>query len=111
EPNSSLHQPLILDPSPANVTSNAIEGIDRANNSEQVIISNPQSGNYTVRIKGFQVPAGNQQYVMVHDFIPQCIKIKYPAAGNTVPANDSIYIYWDASEDTHSFTLEYSDDN
>lgn len=109
EPNATLHHPLVLDPSPANVANVAVEGIDSKNNSEQVVINNPSAGNYSVTVKGTNIPGGKQHYVVVYDFVPTGIKIKNPVAGVPLPAGDSIYLYWDASEEANGFTLEFSD--
>ena len=110
EPGSTVRRPLVLDPAPANINNPAVEKEDRLNNCEQVVIDNPAAGNYTFTIKGFSVPSGNQQYVIAYDFLPQGISIKYPIAGAQVKSNDSsqAYIYWDATNGTNSFTLEYS---
>jgi len=104
-------QPWVLDPTPGNVENHAVRGTDNLNNSEQVTINNPGTGTFNIQVKGSLVPSGNQRYVVVYDFIPQGVKIKFPVAGSLLPANDSLFIYWDASEDANSFTLEYSDNN
>lgn len=110
-PAGQLHHPLILNPDPAHVNSPAAEGIDDLNNSEQVVIKSPATGNYTLSVKGKVVPSGNQSFFLVYDFVPDSIKIKNPVAGVPVPANDSFRIYWDAPENAGSFSLEYSLDN
>ena len=46
EPGGTVHLPMVLDPSPANVNNNAVEGADHLNNIEQVLINNPPSGDY-----------------------------------------------------------------
>lgn len=111
EPSSTVHQPLILDPSPAGVNNLAVEGADHLNNVEQVTINNPAAGNYTVSVKGFAIPAGSIPYVVCYDFIPNGVKFTYPTNGAAYPANDSMRIYWEASNDTNPFTLEFSQDN
>jgi hypothetical protein len=109
EPNNTLHNPLVLDPTPANVSTQAVEGLDTLNNSEQVVINSPAAGSYTVTVKGTTVATGTQPFVVAYDFIPVGIKIKYPVAGIAVPSNDTVRIYWDASNDAAPFTLEYYD--
>ncbi|MCD6064378.1 MAG: hypothetical protein K0R82_2289 [Flavipsychrobacter sp.] len=111
EPNSVLHRPLILDPTPANILNNAVEGLDRLNNVEQVTINNPSAGTYTVNVKGFDVPTGSQEYVIAYDFVPIGVALTYPTTGATVRANDSLRIYWDASDNNNGFTLEFSDNS
>lgn len=111
EPGSIVHKPLILDPTPANVTNNAVEGVDRLNNCEQVVIKNPASGYYTITVKGFNIPSGQQDYVVTYDLIPVGVKLTNPVTGSRVKAGDSLLVYWDASNDNNSFLLEYSVNN
>ncbi len=111
EPNNNLHHPLVLDPTPANVMNPAIEGVDNINNVEQVVIQNPQAGSYTLEVKGAAVPSAVQEYFLVYDIVPEGMMIKYPATNAAIPANESLYIYWDASDDPNSLTLEYSLNN
>ncbi len=106
-----IHKPLILDPTPANVNNVAVEGVDKLNNIEQVVIDNPPAGNYTLTIKGSVVTTAAQDYVLAYDFVPTGVKITYPTTGARVKNGDSLYIYWDASDDALAFTLEYSIDN
>lgn len=111
EPNNTIHHPLILNSNPANVTNVATEGIDNINNVEQVVISNPQAGSYNITVAGTAVPSSSQQYYIVYDFIPVGITIKNPWTSNAIPANEDVTIFWDASDDPNTFTLEYSDNN
>ena len=111
EPSSTVHKPLVLDPTPANILNNAVEGDDHLNNCEQVTINNPVAGIYTAKVFGFSQPAGNQDYVLAYDFIPVGVKLTSPFTQSTVTTNDSLRIYWDASDDVNPFTLQYSTDN
>ena len=49
EPGGLVHLPMVLDPSPANLNNNAVEGADHTNNIEQVVINNPPAGNYSCK--------------------------------------------------------------
>lgn len=111
EPSGTSHKPLILDPTPANINNPAVEGVDRLNNIEQVVIENPAAGNYTVTVKGYSVPSGTRDYVLAYDFLPEGVSIKYPVEDAQVMAGDSLYTYWDASEGTSQFVFEFSTDN
>lgn len=111
DPSATVHKPLVLDPTPANILNNAVEGEDHLNNCEQVTINNPAAGNYTAKIFGYSQPMGAQDYVIAYDFVPQGIKLKFPMTQSTALANDSMRIYWEASDDPNSFTLQYSTDN
>jgi len=109
-PASVVHKPLILDATPANILNNAVEGVDRLNNTEQVVIHNPPAGAYTITIKGFNIPSANQDFILTHDFVAQGMKITYPTTGATVMADDSLRIYWDASDNINTQRIEYSTD-
>ncbi|MEZ5016293.1 MAG: S8 family peptidase [Flavipsychrobacter sp.] len=110
EPNNTVHLPMVLDETPANILKNAIEKRDRLNNCEQVIINNPAAGSYTISVKGFNIPSTNQQYVIAYDFEQEGVEITYPTKGAAVKGEDSLRIYWYASDNANSFTLEYTTD-
>lgn len=111
EPSATVHYPLVLDATPANILNDAVEAIDRKNNTEQVTIYNPAAGSYTVTVKGYTVPSGTQSYSLAYDMVPNGISLGYPTAGAQVKALDSLRIYWDAATTNNPFTLEYSTNN
>jgi hypothetical protein len=113
EPFSSIvHRPLVLNSTPSGVANNAVEGVDRLNNIEQVTINNPIAGNYTLSVSDVAIPEGPQEYVVVYDFVPNEIKLMYPIANAAVAAHNDLYIYWDAPFDATSTTkIEFSDNN
>ena len=66
--NNQSWQPWVLN-SFANVdslNSPAVRKKDSLNNVEQVTIENPIPGNYQLKIKGYNLPAGNQKYHVVY---------------------------------------------
>lgn len=111
EPNSTNHLPLILNPAAGNVLDTAVEGVDRRNNAEQIVIRNPGAGTYVATVKGFNVPYPNQKYVLLYDIVPAGVKLIYPTAGHPVMANDSVMIFWEAALNTNTFTVEFSTNN
>jgi hypothetical protein len=111
EPSTTVHYPLVLNPNRPDILNFAIEGRDSLNNTEQVTINNPAAGTYTIRVKGYSVPEGPQPYVVAYDFTPLGISFKNPVKGTTQSTNDSLNVYWDASNDNNTFTLEYSTNN
>ncbi len=110
-PSGKRHLPLVLNAMPQLVTLPAMPGFDRTNNVEQVVIRNPEPGAYDIRISGYKVPFGPQDYVVAWDLIPEGVTITFPAAGAAWPAGDSLRIYWDAAPQPNGFTLEFSADN
>ncbi len=112
-PSSTTVLPLVLSTNPASVANAATNGVDHINNSEQVVINNPAAGNYTIRIRGYDVMVNAPQaYFVVFDYVPAGIKISVPFAGESwPPGGPGIPISWDyTGSTTGSFTLEYSTD-
>ncbi len=60
DPGMTNHLPYLLDhtPNPVTLDLPAGNGVDHLNNVEQVAISSPASGTYTVNIDGFSIPQG-----------------------------------------------------
>jgi hypothetical protein len=111
EPGGATHNPLVPDPIPTHVNDVAVEKEDHLNNVEQVTITNPAAGTYTVRVSGYNVPSGPQRYVVTYDVIPTGIQLTHPLAGEQLYNTDSIRVYWDAVSDGHTFKVEFSPDN
>jgi hypothetical protein len=103
--------PWILNAAPSQVTAPAVRGIDRVNNVEQVTLDNPVAGTYTIKVKGFNVPEINQEYVVAYDFQKEGVTLQYPFGGESLVAGDSMIVYWDASPGTNTFALSFSNDN
>ncbi|MBS1974039.1 MAG: S8 family serine peptidase, partial [Bacteroidetes bacterium] len=108
----TTHHPLILNPDPAHVTDNAVEGVDSLNNIEQVVINVPSSGNYAITVKGTHVPSASQDYVIAYQVINPSVTVEYPFGNETWVPGETEYIRWSAyGGDGNSFTVEYSTDN
>ncbi len=110
-PNGTVHKPLVLDPTPANMNNDAVEGTDHLNNSEEVLINAPVAGQYVVTINGYNVPSAQQSYVMAYDLEPVGVKLTNPLTATKVAAGQPVDIYWDAPDVTNTFTLQYSADS
>ncbi len=109
-PGSITHQPLVLDPSPATVNNNAIEGIDRRNNIEQVVIDMPAAGNYVINVNAFALPYGPQEYVVTYQMDMNGVTVEYPFGDEKMVSGESETIRWNAyGDEANTFTLEYFD--
>lgn len=110
---AATYQPLILNPAPANVTANAVQGTDTLNNIEQVTISNPAAGTYTVNINGTAVPVGSpQQYFVAYDIVPVSTTLTHPVGGDKFLPGENVLLMWDSyGGNAETFTAEYSLDN
>ena len=112
-PSNNQLLPWVLDstPDPVALNTPATNGIDRLNNMEQVLINNPEEGEYTLDISGFNVPVGPQKYYIVYEVITEELTLTYPIGGEKLVPGEQVPIHWDAVNTTESFELEYSDDN
>lgn len=113
DPSSTGFNPWVLDETPnaTNLNTNAIRGVDNLNNSEQVTIDNPLSGNYVISVNGFAVPQGPQKYFINYEFVQDVITVIYPIGGEGLAPTETETIRWDAWGTTGNFTIEYSSDN
>ncbi len=108
EPGGLVHLPMILDPSPANLNNNAVEGVDHTNNVEQVLINNPPAGNYTLQVTGY-TPAGPQNFYIAYEMLPASVTVEYPFGSETWVPGQQENIRWSAyGGEPNGFTLEYS---
>jgi hypothetical protein len=111
-PGNITRRPLVLNPAAGSVNNAAVEGTDRLNNIEQVDIATPVPGTYTIRVNGFAVPFGPQEYVICYDIIPAHVTVDFPAGGETLVPGETATIRWTAAGDnSSSFTISYSEDN
>jgi len=111
DPNSIVFNPWVLDPTPNATALNApaVQGIDNINNMEQVTISDPATGTYSIDIDGFAVPQGPQNYYVVYYFVMDGVTVTYPIGGEGI--SGGTIVRWDASEGTTDFDLEYTLDD
>ena len=71
DPSNTLSLPFVLDTAHANVNNNATTGVDHLNNIEQVVVTNPAAGTYTLTVKGTSVTQNSpQKYYVVYDPVP-----------------------------------------
>ncbi len=102
--------PWILDPS--NPSLPATQADDNISNIEQVTISNPPAGTYTLRVIGEAVATGpNQPYALTWDINQPYIEMIYPNGAESFNPAAAQVITWDNSGVTSNQTVEYSIDN
>jgi hypothetical protein len=113
DPSSATYQPWILDTTPnaAFLNTPATTGTDRLNNVEQVLITNPAAGTYTVNIQGFNVPVGPQKYYVVYEIITDGMTVTYPMGGEKLISGEPAIIHWDANGAINTHQVELSSDN
>ncbi|HSF89378.1 MAG TPA: S8 family serine peptidase, partial [Saprospiraceae bacterium] len=115
KPNGDTLKPWKMNYTPSGVNLPAGTGTDHINNYEQVTIPTPVSGDYTVVIKGYEVPMGPQKAWLSWDVCLAGITMQGPIGGEVYkPGNinvpsDRQYIRWDAfGTGSSTFTAEYS---
>jgi hypothetical protein len=109
DPASSVFDPWVLDPAPANCNNLAVRGVDNLNNIEQVTINNPAAGNYTLRVTAPSVPFGPQSYYVVYENLGPSLSFTYPVGGEILPTTAARNITWNVAGLTGgNLILEYS---
>ena len=109
-PGNITHQPLVLNATPANVNTNAVEGADHKNNIEQVVINNPVAGNYDLNVNAFALPYGAQEYVVTYQVDMNGVTVEYPFGEEKMVPGETEVIRWNAyGDETNTFTIEYFD--
>jgi PKD repeat protein len=113
DPGNMEWTPWILNPTPNAATLNlpATRGIDHLNNVEQITLDNPQAGTYSIKVKGFSVPQGPQEYYLVYEYRYNDITVTYPMGGEGFVPGETEVLRWDALKGLGPYTLEYTADN
>lgn len=112
DPQGNRVLPWILDADPAAVDQPAQRGIDTLNNIEQVTISQPVAGTYTIQVIGSSIPTINQNFYVTYFEQSENISLIFPLGGESLTPDDTETIHWEApAGNTNNFTLEYSTDN
>lgn len=84
---------------------------DSLNNIEQVTIDNPAAGNYTISVKGYNVPQGPQNFSITYQLdTANNFYWKYPTASDNIFTNTANLVRWGNSFATGNGLLEYSID-
>ncbi len=91
---------------------NATKGVDNISNIEQVTVTNPPAGSYTLKVNGTAVATGpNQSYSLTWIIDQQYIEVLYPNGGEKLSPGSSQTITWDNAGITATQTVEYSLNN
>lgn len=112
-PNAAVYQPWVLDTAANGVSLNlpAVRGRDSLNNMEQVTLSNPVAGSYTLSVEGRLVPMGPQKYYVVYEFLGDELQLTHPIGGEGWAPGENEIIRWDSYGDVGLFSLEFSADS
>ena len=96
----------------ASVAAPAVKGVDSLNNHEMVEIDTPTAGNYTISVQGTAVPQGPVTFYVVYQITyKDQLTLTYPFGGESLVPGTTETIRWDdATNNTNTYTLEYSTD-
>ena len=112
-PGNTTYFPWVLNPAPHldSLRKPAIRALDNLNNVEQVTISNPIAGNYSISINGTLIPQGPQKYFLTYEFLYEEVLLTYPLGREHFVPGETEYIQWDSYGTPGSFDLKYSVDS
>lgn len=116
DPSNVQWQPWVLNPTPdsASLELWAVRATDTLNNVEQVTLTNPLAGTYSLLVDGSMVPQGPQEYFVVYEFIYDELIVTYPNGAEKLVPNTTERLRWESQGDSNissSFDIAYSLDN
>jgi hypothetical protein len=96
DPNGTIHKSWVLDPTPNAVTlaAGASLGTDTLNNFEQVSISYPQAGIYTVRIHGKFLPSNKVKFYLLHEVENKLLRLSFPIGGERFSITENTQVHY-----------------
>jgi hypothetical protein len=109
KPNGDTILPWKLNP--AAYKSNAVRGVDNVNNIEQVTIENPDAGDYTLVVKGTDIPFGPQDYALAFNSQAKNIDITFPNGGEMLDDGSVVKIRWNSNGVDSLCRIEFSANN
>lgn len=97
-PNANIHYPWLLDTSATQVNQPAFRASasqrDSINNVEQISIETPAAGIYTIKIKGTNIPMGQQPFHVVYEMQEKELVLTHPLGGEIAIPADDLRITW-----------------
>lgn len=96
-PDGSIVLPWTLDPTPGRQYDLPLRKRDTLNNVEQVTLTDPAPGVYTVFVGGSFVPVGPQDFVLTYEASAYHIGITSPVEGFRTARNKSMLFTWNAA--------------
>ena len=109
--NGQVWQPWVLSPAPIldSLLLPAVRKKDTLNNIEQITIDNPAAGTYTIRVKGFSIPAGSQPFFIAWQAVAaDAFQWQFPVAVDYVKGGENSLVRWSSTFNTTAGLLEYS---
>jgi hypothetical protein len=113
DPSGVTHYPYVLNP--AVPDAEATRGVDSTNNAEQVGVTDPVPGWWTLRVHGTSVPVGPQSFSYAISVVPEpplpVVKVVAPSGCESWASGSGHPIKWNATNttDVDHFVLNYYD--
>ncbi|MBC5775658.1 S8 family serine peptidase [Pontibacter sp. KCTC 32443] len=79
---------------------------DHLNNVEQITIELPAAGTYELKVTGYNVPQGPQNYSLVYEFATG-LEVVYPSAGVSIKSGELSRIRWQGAAPGEKGKIEY----
>jgi hypothetical protein len=111
--NGQVWLPWVLSPAPIidSLLLPAVRKKDTLNTVEQVTIDNPTAGMYNIRVRGYSIPTGSQQfYVAWQADTADQFQWQFPTAVDFVNSGTGNLLRWSSTFNTNNGLLEYSID-
>lgn len=108
-PTLTSYTPWVLDPTPSvsALSQNAVRGVDRLNNVEQITIDNALAGLYEIVVSGFDVSQGPQPFYIAFGSV-EGFEWIYPSINTPLSAGGRNVIRWQWEDKSISVgTLQY----
>jgi len=111
-PDGSIYYPWVANSSPnaQALSSPAVRTPDHLNTTEQITLNQPPPGQYTVKVKGYSLPAESQSFALTWDIVPQELALGFPLGGNRFQSGDTITVWWRNTEGLQPFQVDLSTD-
>jgi len=115
DPGNTSYNTWVLDASlpssEVKLNAPAIRGVDNLNTIEQVTVDNPQTGNWTIQINGYNVPLGPQSYYLTYEYLMDELHFLFPLKEHKLQSGTIYDLRWDSYGGTGTFTIDYQIDS
>lgn len=110
-PTGTIFRPWTLDPSPnaATLAAGASKGIDTLHNFEQVSISYPMAGEYSIKISGKFLPSNQISFYLLQELEDKVLRLTHPIGGEQFSITERTQVHY-TTYGTEDLDLFFSPD-
>lgn len=88
----------------------AMRGEDHLNNMEQVLITDPEAGEYTVSVFGNTIPFSSAEYYTTWEIKTGEVTLVFPIGGEQLANGTNEFIYWESIPNGDPYSVDFSAD-